>query len=202
MDTKTCSGPCGIAKSLDDFYCDKSKKDGRASTCKECVGMRAEEWRKKNRLRHLSAQSDRSKKYRATHVEKVSKMKKNYVQKNKEKIRDYEREYRKRKPDVFVALRAKHRSKRMENLSMWKAANSAYVKRYRLDRYSKERESVLEKCRLEVAHMSARYVANLIGGRCSIPARDIPEDLIALKRQQLLNIRFSKQLKQELKNVE
>jgi hypothetical protein len=57
--TKICS-KCGAEKSIEDFYVDRSKKDGHRNECKECTAKRQKpyyennksEISKKQKLRH------------------------------------------------------------------------------------------------------------------------------------------------------
>ena len=37
MDTKVCTGKCGLKKSIDKFSKDNSKQDGIYNQCKDCV---------------------------------------------------------------------------------------------------------------------------------------------------------------------
>jgi hypothetical protein len=48
---KPCT-KCGVEKSLDDFYLNRSKRDGRGSECKECEKARAAAWRKAHPEKH------------------------------------------------------------------------------------------------------------------------------------------------------
>jgi hypothetical protein len=64
-DSKKCN-KCGIEKSLEEFYKDKSKKDGYRASCKECV-----------------------KKYYQENKEHIKERDKKYYQENKEKVKEY-----------------------------------------------------------------------------------------------------------------
>lgn len=48
MQAKQC-GKCGVIRSIDDFYRDKTRKDGREWICKECKKAYKRELRKKKR---------------------------------------------------------------------------------------------------------------------------------------------------------
>jgi len=45
---KVCSN-CGKTKELDEFYNDKSRKDGKYSYCKVCANTRKAEWKRNNK---------------------------------------------------------------------------------------------------------------------------------------------------------
>ena len=65
--SKQCT-VCNQIKPLSEYYRDKIKKDGRASTCKECAKARTVRWRKKHPERAAAA-SDR---WRKKHKDKMS----------------------------------------------------------------------------------------------------------------------------------
>lgn len=89
METKVCT-KCGRELSLSDFYNDRSKKDGKDSSCKEC------------RKEHLEKNK-----------EKIKEREKEYYEKNKEKIKDYKKGYQKnrRKEDELFAVTLRCRAR-------------------------------------------------------------------------------------------
>jgi len=72
--TKTCS-KCHKTKLLDEFYNQKTGKDGKRTQCKKCS-------------------DEESKKYREEHKEKVKEINKRYQQENQEKIKKNKKKYR------------------------------------------------------------------------------------------------------------
>ena len=50
---KTCS-LCGLAKPIAGFYRDRTCRDGRSGSCKDCVRLRAKDWYSINRERALA----------------------------------------------------------------------------------------------------------------------------------------------------
>jgi len=79
---------CGVEKSLESFYREKSARDGYRRDCKECFAARAKENYAKNRERDIA----RVKKWQ---------------QENADRLNAYRRQYRQR-PDVKVRDRAAH----------------------------------------------------------------------------------------------
>lgn len=89
--TKMCS-KCGARKVFGDFYIDRIKKDGHASTCKSCVKARFSEWVKNNPDRAADIQ----KKYKDAHPDASKKRSAIYREKNKQHARDYAKALAKR----------------------------------------------------------------------------------------------------------
>jgi hypothetical protein len=92
--TKTCSA-CHEPKSLAEFYNDRSKKDGLASSCKPCSSEHSRLWKESNPERAR----ERARKWRAANPEKNHE---NYLQWRTE---DPER-YRKQKYNAVHRTRA------------------------------------------------------------------------------------------------
>jgi hypothetical protein len=82
---------CNINKSINDFYRDKSRKDGHSNRCKECTKKYLREYYKKNRVGII----DRVKEYAHNNREKISIRNSERFQKNKDKIRELHKIYRK-----------------------------------------------------------------------------------------------------------
>ena len=96
MDGKPCSA-CGTVKLLDDFHKDKTKKDGRTSTCKICARERTRKWTKANPeqarttvkacwLKNKDSYKKQQAEYRDENHDKIQEGKRRYYQVNKEKI--------------------------------------------------------------------------------------------------------------------
>ena len=75
METKKCS-KCGEVKPINEFYKDKSHKDGLCSLCKCCVNKKQKEYRKK-------------------HLKERIKYQKKYINKYKKEYREYRNKYKK-----------------------------------------------------------------------------------------------------------
>jgi len=70
---KTCC-VCHKNQSLSEFHRDKSKKDGRASSCKECSNHRVLMWQKNNIQRH----KDNVKRWRLSNPTKMQDFQRKY----------------------------------------------------------------------------------------------------------------------------
>ena len=70
---KRCSG-CGVVKSLDDFHRNRTRSDGRAHRCKECVIAHTRRYREENR-------------------DKALEYKRRYYEENRDKVRECSRQY-------------------------------------------------------------------------------------------------------------
>lgn len=92
MSHKTCSG-CELVKSLDEFFRDKTKPDGRHPRCKSC--HRKTYWQ--NHAARLEARRE-------------------YVAKNRESINRKKREYYWRKHDIVRAQAKNHYSRNREEV--------------------------------------------------------------------------------------
>lgn len=76
--TKTCT-KCHETKPLGEFHNNKSRKDGKASHCKECK----KEADKKSHRNHREERNIKQKKYYEKHKEEINKQKKGLVRKNR-----------------------------------------------------------------------------------------------------------------------
>ena len=100
---KKCS-KCGVVKSLDEFSNDKTLKDGKHSSCREC-----------------------DKKYYKNHKEEISEYQKN----NKEKIAEYLKEYRKNNIEKKVEYRKNNKEKIKECTKKYNQSFSKSKKRFK-----------------------------------------------------------------------
>lgn len=78
-DYKECR-KCGESKPLEDFYRDRSKKDGRGSYCKECGRSYARDWRRKNPERT----AENWKRWHEQNPERMAEWRKQWNQENRE----------------------------------------------------------------------------------------------------------------------
>ena len=88
MITKTCCR-CKITKSIDNFFKNKSEKDGLNDSCKTCCRELGKIYRQKYRNKTF----ERHKKYRLENKEKVRQAHVVYANKNKEKIKLQKQKY-------------------------------------------------------------------------------------------------------------
>lgn len=86
---KECS-KCKRTLPLNEFYKNKSKKDGLSYYCKDCHGKIRKEYYLKNRKKIL----EQMKEYREKNGDKIRKRQREYSKKNKDKKREYDKIYR------------------------------------------------------------------------------------------------------------
>jgi len=142
---KRCIGPCQTIKSLDEFYRDKSRKDGHRERCKECVNADRDKYAKEN----PGKKSAECKKYYAKHRDRINqqqreeyakdpekflvKNKKSYT-KHREKRLIYNAEYREKNRE---SINQNQRNKIRENPE----ANRQHVRQWRIDFPERAKES-------------------------------------------------------------
>ena len=78
METKKCS-KCGEVKPINEFYKQKSCKDGLNSYCKCCMNKKVEEWRKKHPKERIKHQKKYINKYKKKYSEYQKKYKKEHI---------------------------------------------------------------------------------------------------------------------------
>jgi len=125
--TKRCS-KCGDKKSIDLFYMDKRRKDGRHSACKACEQPRLREnsnrWRQDNRghvkeyasvykENHQSEINEYQRQYRYKNKNKISAYMRSYQKKNKEKINSINRRSYRKNPKVSMVRATRYRARKL-----------------------------------------------------------------------------------------
>lgn len=80
--TKTCT-KCGISKPLDEFYNDKTKKDGKRPSCKKCTSKQQRNYNKE----HKKEKVEVNKIYYQENKEKINKSSRKYAQEHEDEIR-------------------------------------------------------------------------------------------------------------------
>jgi len=104
---KKCS-KCGVVKGVEEFYKNKSKKDGYSDQCKIC----GRQCRKQYRETNPEKIRQEKKRYREANRDKAKLLSKQYREANPEKIKQSGKQYRKANPG-----KEKQKSKqRVENL--------------------------------------------------------------------------------------
>ena len=123
-----------------------------------------------------------------------------WVEENKDRVKEYRREYYLREKDRLQALHKKYYLEHRDEINKGKN-----------ERYLKERDQILKRNKnwkmnnkgkvkelsdLERKNLSGNYVRNIIrqGSKSPLKHRDIPDELVEIKRLHL-------QLKREIKNA-
>jgi len=133
---KRCAS-CDTIKSHDEFYKDKSKKDGRASFCSECSKAKSKRRYRVNR----DLVREQGKQYRATHKEQIQEYKRQWYQSNiehvSEKNRHWRRNNKERASENHCSWRKRNRQHLREYWQTWKELNwekwSSYQKKYKMN---------------------------------------------------------------------
>jgi len=167
-ETKTCS-KCGNVKQLIEFGRHAARKDGVDTRCKQC-------------------NCDAANAYRSANIELV---------REKERIRAASL--------TSEARRSKHQKWRNENRAHVKETGRATMKKLyektpekfrerSKDFHLKNRDSCVLKMTVKRKEVTDSYVATTL----KMHVKDLPADLIAIKREQILNTRALRELKQVL----
>lgn len=150
MNTKVCS-KCGETKSLDDYQTDKSKKDGKYSSCKLCVSFLRKSYREENKEKVKKQKKESYKK----NVEKISAKNKLYRNIHREKLLIYNKEYYKnnreqllqRNKDYWVKNKISLNSKYKEYRRKKQEDVKNYQKQYRSENLEKLKEYFKNYCK-------------------------------------------------------
>jgi len=130
---KQCT-KCGIEKDINEFWKDKTRKNGYRSWCKDCDKEKSTRWRKLNpeKVRGLD------KKWRLNNKAKLTKKKRAFYKKNKDKISVHKKRYYKENKDKVLRQCKKYRE---NNKKIMKKRKSKYFK----DNFIKIREKNLKR---------------------------------------------------------
>jgi hypothetical protein len=124
---KKCS-KCKEEKPFEEFYRDKSTKDGRKSFCKECSKRYYENNKEKVREQH--------KRWRDNNKEKIIEYQKQYRDNNKEKERERHKRYYENNKEKILEWKKQYyennKEKIMEYMKGWKAQKYKNDPEYRL----------------------------------------------------------------------
>jgi len=134
---KPCS-TCRTAKTLDEFSADRSKKDGKQSTCKACSNEKKRAYHEVNKEAiserkrayyevNREAISERSRAYREGNKEAISEQKRAYYEVNREAVSEKQRAYyevnREAVSEKQRAYREGNKEAIKERSRKWLAAN-------------------------------------------------------------------------------
>lgn len=107
---KVCS-KCKIEKHFEDFYKDKSTKDGFRYSCKSCDKQHYEnnkEYRKKYREKNKEHRKEYSKQYYKNNKEELKDKSKQWIENNKEYRKEYNKEYQKQRKQTDSIFKFRH----------------------------------------------------------------------------------------------
>ena len=168
MRTKKCT-KCGEVKAVSEFHKDKYSKDGFFDECKEC-----------------------RKKYYQANKEKILEYDKQYRQANKEKIKEYSKKYYQANKEKRKKYRQANKEKIKEQKKKYRQANKEKEKEQKKKYYQANKEKILEYskkyCQDNRNKLADPYVIDIIRHQTNsmLKAKDIPQELIELKRNSLI----------------
>ena len=177
--TKTCS-KCGEVKAVEMFSMSRSK---RRSICKAC-------------------ESIYSKIYYETNREIVAKRHRDYCQANLEKGAKQSRDYRKKNADRVArtskAFRQRNRSKEVARAKKYRQENAGKIAAQSSQRYIANKPKNIQRdksnARKHRQELSKNYVKRLIAAATGCEFKNIPPELIEVKRKHLQLLRKIKEL--------
>ena len=153
-DVKRCS-KCGEEKSLDDFYADAAKKDGKTSVCKPCAIAKSRQRHAAKRNEILEQNRKRYSENKELFAEKVKK----WRAENRDKVRAMTRRWAERNPEAIKRA-----------IKKWKQNNPDKVREAARRRYKARFEQDAGKHR---AHAAKRRVAKLQRSCLLTPANEV-----------------------------
>ena len=170
--TRVCK-KCGEEKLLEEFIKVKSCKYGHGHTCKVCANTRFRKHKSKNEQHY----KDYFIKYYLNNRDYINKQQREYQNNNKEYINKQQREYQK-KYRINNKEYLNKRSKEYRNNNN----NRDYINKQQRE-YRKG---------LPDSYCSDQLIQRIKGIGCKLTSKDIPQELIELKRVQLQIHRLTK----------
>lgn len=117
---KRCN-KCGIEKPLDDFYRDRSRKDGRHPWCKPCIAAKRAAWYERNRETNLAYQAE----WREKNKDKKAAGDRAWVAANPQRKREADRLWRLANRAHIDTLIATYRTENPERVTEWRRRRRA-----------------------------------------------------------------------------
>ena len=123
METKICY-KCGEEKPLEEFYKDKTRKDGRHSLCKTCSNQRMKLYYQKN----SEEIKNRARNWEKNNREKRNASVKKWKDKHRDEVRAAGREYYRENKHIYDKYRALNKDILNEKRRIWVSKNKEKVK--------------------------------------------------------------------------
>ena len=180
---KVCS-TCKLELPLTDFYKSKSKKDGFYQECKTCNKKRLAKYRRDNKEKIAES----SAKYRRDNKEKITSRAAKYYRDNPEKYSDYYKKNREKILEISIKYSQTHKKQISNYKTIYKRLNP-----------EKSYDAVRKCHKKYVSECTDNYLIKIIKRNTNLSPNKIPQDLIELKREQILLKRTCKELGNELK---
>ena len=172
MQTKKCS-KCGEVKAVSEFYKNKYIKDRFCNHCKKCM----KQYYQSNKEKVL----EQSKKYYQANNEKIKERQKQYRQANNEKMKQYNKQYYQANNEKMKERQKQYRQANNEKMKQ-------YNKQYRQANKEKIKEQRKQYRQDDRNKLADSYIKDLIRNQTNgmLKAKDIPQELIELKRNNII----------------
>lgn len=194
-DTKKCS-KCGEAKGLDAFHKRNDAKDGRRGVCKTCDYARLLAGSRKYAEEHSSRKRESFKAWYWRNRESQLALVDKYQSENAEMLQEKRLAAYHDDPETF---RKRSSDWAKANRESKNAYEREYVKRVRAVRKARDAASA-RATHKGIAELSDSYVkATFVAAGIATNRADVPLELIALKREQLVIKRLARELKKAIK---
>lgn len=208
---KKCT-KCGEVKSVSGFDRNKNTKDGFAFQCKNCMQLGARQYRADNREKLLL----RTAHYRTKHREAIRQRQRQYRADNRDELNLRQRQLYSENPEKFrlssAANHAKHKEKRHLSAAKYRANNRETIRAkkaiyqeenrekinlYRRQHRALNKESYRTKEAYRSLTLSDSYIKRRLTQYSILTAKEIPYELVELKRLHLIAIRLLKEVHHE-----
>ena len=153
--TKRCS-KCGEVKALELFY-------GRNAVCISCYNERRRRYRAENK----EAVAEQRRRYQTENKEAIAEGKRRYLAENRKTVNQYKRRYYGKNKEAAAERGRLYRAKNKEAIA---------------ERRAKNKETIAERQRRWRAEARSSYLKSLASRSTGLPRKDIPVELIELKR--------------------
>jgi 5-methylcytosine-specific restriction endonuclease McrA len=159
---------CGVEKSLDEFYAEKSNPEGRQTLCAECVRARARRWGEENHDRKIASMAkwraenrEYRKAYRAANRERELLRKRERYWRDPEAARAKDRAFRLSHPESSRASSARWIQAHPDRVAEYR--NSDRYKTMHCERNAAKRSAVTERVDYEAVLAERGMVCHICG---------------------------------------
>ena len=208
METKICY-KCREEKPLEEFYRDKTRKDGRHSLCKTCSNQRMKLYYQKN----SEEIKNRARNWEKNNREKRNASVKKWKDMHRDEIRAAGREYYRENKHIYDRYKALNKDRLNEIHRNWVYKNKekvkifqkeSYLRNYEKNKYKysqmrklyyqKNHDKLLKERRKRIIDLADRYIKDSLI-RSGWDKTKLNPDIIEEKRNIIKVIRIIKQIK-------
>jgi hypothetical protein len=165
--------------------------------CCECANIKNINYYRKKMLENPKYGAERKRIYNKKNKDKVRKWRKNFRENNPEKVKKWHAEWRKKNRDKLREYYRNWEKNNPEKSKKYYENNEEKIKLWKKKHYQENRSNIL-KCNRELQkshrdNLDDVYIKSRLRGDISIKSKDIPQELIELKRIQLKIYRYVKE---------